>query len=281
MNMRLTVITVADTCPRPNCHMPLARSRQGRVLCCNCRADVVSNSQGSGQLTAPPAPPAPRSANSEDDTPSSGTERGVTHRAVVARPARDATSAAMCEKLLQGWTMLNSCCEVCATPLLRDDADHVVCVVCQMSESNAGAAGVNHESNGNLLREENDVMAHGTRELVRRERDIVRREREMMRRERDVVRQEHDVSHQDGEISAPRRSGRHTSNRLVNNEEVIDVDEELRLCERSVAENLRVLRSCLAVAADTEARRTICRAMRESCQAIHAAREARSLPPSL
>lgn len=31
---------LADACPREGCNMPLMRSRQGRILCCSCRANV-------------------------------------------------------------------------------------------------------------------------------------------------------------------------------------------------------------------------------------------------
>lgn len=43
---------LADTCPRRGCHMPLMRSRQGRVICCTCRADVVTETPSGGSAGA-------------------------------------------------------------------------------------------------------------------------------------------------------------------------------------------------------------------------------------
>lgn len=52
---------LADVCPRAGCNMPLMRSRQGRVLCCTCRADVV--------ITATPSDTNPNETTSNQVSP--------------------------------------------------------------------------------------------------------------------------------------------------------------------------------------------------------------------
>jgi uncharacterized Zn finger protein (UPF0148 family) len=43
---------------------------------------------------------------------------------------RDVAAAALGEKLLQGWTMLQDSCARCSTPLLRDNHGSLLCVTC-------------------------------------------------------------------------------------------------------------------------------------------------------
>lgn len=50
------LITVADVCPRVGCHMPLMRSRQGRVVCCTCRADIVTTQDATPRSNGPTTP---------------------------------------------------------------------------------------------------------------------------------------------------------------------------------------------------------------------------------
>jgi uncharacterized Zn finger protein (UPF0148 family) len=48
----------------------------------------------------------------------------------VAAQRRDVAAAALGEKLLQGWTMLQDACARCSTPLLRDSIGTLLCVTC-------------------------------------------------------------------------------------------------------------------------------------------------------
>lgn len=140
---------LADTCPRTGCTMPLARSRSGRVVCTSCGLDVVLASASPD--VAPPedtkddaAAHARDEAREEDDRVPNGMAGAVVVPAARARDqrlTRDAASAALGEKLLQGWTMLDAACERCGLPLLRDDARRVVCVGCQRDSSSAAATG--------------------------------------------------------------------------------------------------------------------------------------------
>eukprot|EP00171_Calliarthron_tuberculosum_P002577 IDg2577t1 len=152
---------LAETCPRTDCHMPLARSRQGRIYCCACQADVVAaTSTGAPQTgTASRASPVVTTPRSVAENPSSlptpdapaapapnpaGTViavRGGTSGGAGATSTALSVSAALGEKLLQGWTMLNRSCTTCATPLLRSAAGALLCVRCASTSAAVGAGG--------------------------------------------------------------------------------------------------------------------------------------------
>ena len=46
---------LADVCPRRGCNMPLMRSRQGRDVCCTCRADVVTRGNNASNNQTEPS----------------------------------------------------------------------------------------------------------------------------------------------------------------------------------------------------------------------------------
>ncbi|KAL3678158.1 hypothetical protein R1sor_021114 [Riccia sorocarpa] len=67
--------------------------------------------------------------------------------ATTARSRSD-ISAALAEKLLQGWAMLNEHCPQCLTPLVRNRQRKVYCVACQqwvLSEAEAAAKSAQQE----------------------------------------------------------------------------------------------------------------------------------------
>lgn len=144
---------LADTCPRTGCTMPLARSRAGRVVCTSCGLDVVLASASAiaaprddakGESDPEPQPEQqPEQQDEEQERAPNGMAGAVVVPAASARNQRltDAASAALGEKLLQGWTMLDAACERCGLPLLRDDARRVVCVGCQRDSGSVGAGG--------------------------------------------------------------------------------------------------------------------------------------------
>lgn len=66
---------LADVCPREGCNMPLMRSRQGRVLCCSCRANIERHEHPpnttpdvnrSARPSTSEAPPSAQTVESED-----------------------------------------------------------------------------------------------------------------------------------------------------------------------------------------------------------------------
>lgn len=105
---------LSTTCPTASCHMPLARSRDGRVTCTACATDIPAAPSSSSPTSAP--------THTEPSTavvvPSS------------ARRPQVSVSAILGEKLLQGWTMLSDSCARCSTPLLRDASGTLLCVSC-------------------------------------------------------------------------------------------------------------------------------------------------------
>ncbi|KAL2642177.1 hypothetical protein R1flu_009764 [Riccia fluitans] len=63
----------------------------------------------------------------------------------AAERSRSDSSAALAQKLLQGWTMLNEHCPQCITPLLRNRQRRVYCVSCKqwvLTEGEAAAKAV-------------------------------------------------------------------------------------------------------------------------------------------
>lgn len=129
--------------------MPLARSREGRMFCCACQADVVPAGSARGARpnaatgrTATGGTRAPPNSNSETPlTPesranaSAGTVvavRGGTGGSGCGTTQSTAlsVSAALGEKLLQGWTLLDRTCRMCSTPLLRSSTGALLCVQC-------------------------------------------------------------------------------------------------------------------------------------------------------
>lgn len=73
---------LADICPRSGCHMPLMRSRQGRTVCCSCRADVITSNSATNSLPHPGT-----------STPTEPTENGTHETVNAAETSPVATTA--------------------------------------------------------------------------------------------------------------------------------------------------------------------------------------------
>ncbi len=131
---------LAETCPRPNCSMPLARSRAGRVYCSACKVDVrMSSSQPvpAEQPAEEPTTEAPTLSEAQTGTRSDGII------AVRSGSTVPDVSTALTEKLLEGWTLLNTVCSTCNTPLLRSRTGALLCVRCAAVGAAAAAAASN------------------------------------------------------------------------------------------------------------------------------------------
>lgn len=147
---------LAETCPRPGCTMPLARSRSNRVICTSCGLDVVRAAAAPAQSTEeqPKAEEVDRATNGPCNSTAVVPARGVLN---------DAASAAVGEKLLQGWTLLEESCGNCGLPLLRDVAGLVVCVVCQR---NAAGQASGSDVRRATEREGRELMTRGSVQVM-------------------------------------------------------------------------------------------------------------------
>lgn len=145
---------MAETCPRSDCYIPLARSREGLLYCCGCRSNIsavpednvndtasASNSNNNAEPTEDPL-----TDETNSNTPNADTGRGGGSNSIVAiRGGTDtgselSVSTALGEKLLQGWTLLNTTCQICNTPLLRAQSGTLLCVQCATDGAAAAAA---------------------------------------------------------------------------------------------------------------------------------------------
>ena len=144
---------LGDACPVAGCNTPLVRSRQGEVWCARCGAAVVKEGDAMSVPSSPPsttevaqkaraawAEAAARDDDEEEDAATASSPRARAGWAVEAAEAdgedvevantrkprdakaRDAASAAIGQKLLSGWTLLDEACGRCTdyVPLMRD-----------------------------------------------------------------------------------------------------------------------------------------------------------------
>ena len=163
---------LGDACPVAGCNTPLVRSRQGEVWCARCGAAVVKEGDAMSVPSSPPSTTevaqkaraawAEAAARSDDDdaedaaTASSprarpgwaveaaeadGEDVVITQRKPRDAKARDAASAAIGQKLLSGWTLLDEACGRCTVgvPLMRDTNQKKFCVACDAYEDDAVA----------------------------------------------------------------------------------------------------------------------------------------------
>ena len=162
---------LGDACPVAGCNTPLVRSRQGEVWCARCGAAVVKEGDAMAVPSSPPSTTevaqkaraawAEAAARDDDDeheeTASSprarpgwaveaaeadGEDVVITQRKPRDAKARDAASAAIGQKLLSGWTLLDEACGRCTVgvPLMRDTNQRKFCVACDAYEDDAVAA---------------------------------------------------------------------------------------------------------------------------------------------
>ena len=167
---------LGDACPVAGCNTPLVRSRQGEVWCARCGAAVVKEGDAMSVPSSPPSTTevaqkaraawAEAAARSSDDdaedaaTASSprarpgwaveaaeadGEDVVITQRKPRDAKARDAASAAIGQKLLSGWTLLDEACGRCTVgvPLMRDTNQRKFCVACDAYEDDAVVASTN------------------------------------------------------------------------------------------------------------------------------------------
>lgn len=237
--------------------MPLARSREGRVTCCSCQLDVVnapdgvpSTGSGSGTDSDTQAPATnaadvhqsdTRQNRSEEERPA---ESSPTHVVAVRSGPSTRTSgslsAALGEKLLQGWTMVNRACTTCATPLLRSSSGALLCVSCAGGASSAQA------------QNQNDTL-HTGRSLPGPN-------------ARPRLPQAPVAAHAQLPQFVPSGEG---------NSAVGTVEEELRCTEMAAVQTLRSLRESLVTTGDVERLRSIVKALRETVELIEAVQRAR------
>lgn len=139
-------VTVAETCPREQCLMPLARSREsGEVKCPSCGLQV--RHQAPAVVNEVEAS-ASNDAAHEDYDMEEVMEDGMRDSAEQAEPqternigtARQETEKEdqavkrLGDRLLTGWTMLAEACGRCKTPLVKR-GDTVECVGCLGDDS--------------------------------------------------------------------------------------------------------------------------------------------------
>lgn len=62
---------MAETCPRNDCYVPLARSREGQLYCCGCRSNIAPPDNGDGESASNAAleEPSEDPPTDETDTP--------------------------------------------------------------------------------------------------------------------------------------------------------------------------------------------------------------------
>lgn len=305
---------LAETCPRPNCAMPLARSRSNQVICTSC--GLQGTPQGTPQGAHERSSQAPSHAPSQQipDTPhdqAHETARATSERETnepkledhrtngpstaivpVRRPPVDAMSAAVGEKLLQGWTMLERMCGECHLPFLRDVNDRVICVGCT-----GGPSGAQPLSNG-------AQPLSNERELVRRETQVTERQSPRMiagrQTSRDVVRAPRggDLTRETSPRPAPpERTGRPRGVPMMEGSRVrglegigitgrddmfdagvddeVDVGLELWKAELEVARVLRMVRERMVGRRDLDELRGMVSTVDSCARAIRELREAR------
>ncbi|GJQ13676.1 hypothetical protein GpartN1_g5467.t1 [Galdieria partita] len=136
---------LGDVCPLANCNTPLVRNRNtGVTMCCHCRAQVVRSinpleSSGIHQESGLPTHVRSSLAVSHEEQVNGANDQGQFFSSLETDYIRefqrdsDRVSRQIGEKLLQGWTLLDTNCPnpQCACPLMRDDQGALFCVSCQ------------------------------------------------------------------------------------------------------------------------------------------------------
>lgn len=124
--------------------MPLARSREGRVYCCACQANIVPAAEASEpepESTAGRTSPLAASAPSSSADPGTVVAvRGGSSGAGLSNTGGELSVPNAGDKVLQGWTRTNRTCATCATPLLRSPTGALLCVQCASSPPTAAPA---------------------------------------------------------------------------------------------------------------------------------------------
>lgn len=289
---------LAEICPRPGCTMPLARSRSNRVLCTSCGLDVVA--AAAAAPSRPTEQPKPEQEDREDRA-----TNGPCSTAIV--PARrvlsDAASAAVGDKLLQGWTMLEETCGNCTLPLLRDVGGRVVCVACQrdappQASGTEAGRGVEGEGRELVMRGSTHVMGNGSTALgspvhrgpLTRDASPVRRgtangvEREENRRVPRVGGGRRRLgalpmagSAGGGGQASPMAVGTRMPDEHDGEGEDVDLREELRLIESELARGLRCVRRRMEGRNDVEGLRVMATTIQELAKAVVDIKDARRL----
>ncbi|OQR97242.1 hypothetical protein ACHHYP_12354 [Achlya hypogyna] len=125
---------LAETCPVAECHTPLMSTKKqpGKVYCVKCERWFSTElaqkeaAQPAEKETTQPA---------EEEAPQPQWEESEAEAAAYRekKKRRDAASAKMGEKMLQGWTLLGIHCPVpgCLMPLMRSREGQMYCVNCE------------------------------------------------------------------------------------------------------------------------------------------------------
>lgn len=93
--------------------------------------------QSFGTLTSDEEDAMPRGMNGMNGS-GGGTDAGDREAAAARRAESDRISAALGQKMLQGWAMLDAYCPVCNTPLVRSRDGRLFCVGCDMEAMRQG-----------------------------------------------------------------------------------------------------------------------------------------------
>eukprot|EP00742_Colponemidia_sp_Colp-10_P007879 GILJ01008497.1.p1 GENE.GILJ01008497.1~~GILJ01008497.1.p1 ORF type:complete len:326 (+),score=54.59 GILJ01008497.1:50-979(+) len=134
---------LAETCPGPNCAVPLLKNKAGEIYCVSCKMNCVLESQVTPnmKIVSPdtPAPPAASVTNVQDVAADEEDGYGWTaptpeEKAQMEKKRKrtDQTSSKIGQKLLMGWALLSESCSLddCGTPLMRDKKGVLVCLGC-------------------------------------------------------------------------------------------------------------------------------------------------------
>lgn len=313
---------MADVCPRVGCNMPLMRSREGRVVCCSCRADIVSRNRNENNNTEQANGTHENEKNEKNDEDEEVKEKDndnptsasvpvvpiIESRAIVPAHSinnhravtRDGMSAALGDKLLQGWTLLQDNCNNCGTPLIRNNSGMITCVGCgQHPSSSSSALPPSSTSNENtntelVLGSSNSpattttaatttptstrtttTTAAGTTTAATTS-NVPPDVSVGGNRTRATRVRANGVRAIEGSGTGGIGTGHHqVPGRQRDGVDVnVDVDDELRMAEMAAAYNLQMLRLNLPMATDAETRRVICMAMTEAARTVEAVRKA-------
>lgn len=270
--------------------MPLARSRSNRVICTSCGLDVVTAAATPAQSTEerPKAEELDRATNG----PCSSTA------VVPARDASEAASAAVGEKLLQGWTMLDESCRNCGLPLLKDAGGLVVCVGCQRDASGQASGsdvGMTTEREGRELMTRGGVQVVGNGGLAVGSALTGG----AVTRDASPVRGEEADSEGEGNRRVPRVGGGGRRIGILpmaggrgvgtlpmagraldgqgDGETDVDLREELRLTELEIGRALRTVRRRMEGRRDVEGLKVMATAIQELAKAVLDVKDARRL----
>eukprot|EP00743_Colponemidia_sp_Colp-15_P004553 GILK01004907.1.p1 GENE.GILK01004907.1~~GILK01004907.1.p1 ORF type:complete len:309 (+),score=47.91 GILK01004907.1:50-976(+) len=134
---------LAETCPGPNCAVPLLKNKSGEIYCVSCKMNCVMESQVTPnmKIVSPDTPvPVASPVNNVQDI-AADEEDGYGWTAPTPeekaqmekkRKRTDQTSSKIGQKLLMGWALLSESCPLddCGTPLMRDKKGVLVCLGC-------------------------------------------------------------------------------------------------------------------------------------------------------